>query len=87
MLKRLSLVLAACLGSCRSRPDDLAIYTLYRSSVVGTDHIHVATFDALDGQAYNKENCEIVAGLMQEQPGVSVRYYCHLGHARTDIFD
>lgn len=87
MLKRLCLVFAACLGSCGPQPDDQAVYTLYRSPGVGTHHIHVATFDAPDGEAYNKENCEIVAGLMQGQPGVSVQYYCHAGRARSAIFD
>lgn len=87
MLKRLCLVLAAGLGACGPQPDDRAVYTLYRSPVVGSHHIHVATFDARDGEAYNKQNCAIVAGLMQGQAGVSVQYYCHAGRAQSDIFD
>ena len=63
MPKRLCLVLAPSLGSCGPPPDDLSVYTLYRSPLVGNHSIHVGTFDALDGGAYNKENCEIVADL------------------------
>jgi len=37
----------------------------------------IATFDAPEGAAYNRENCEIARVLFQEQPGVIVRYFCH----------
>jgi hypothetical protein len=39
-------------------------YTLYRSSVASSSlRIHVATFDAKDGEAYNQENCQIAMDL------------------------
>ena len=60
--------------------------TLYRSSVVAANaRYHIATFDAGDksygGKVfdYNWENCQIVAGLFQEQPGVIVKYWCEKG--------
>jgi hypothetical protein len=58
------------------------VYTLYRTSVVpGITRIHVATFDATEGGAYNKETCEIARGLFQRQPGVVVLYFCEKGRA------
>lgn len=63
-------------------------YTLYRTSpnIGGINgdgaRIHIATFDTKDGDAYNKENCEIAAALFQRQPNVRVRYWCELGTYR-----
>jgi len=63
-------------------------YTLYRTSpnIGGINgdgvRIHIATFDTTDGDAYNKENCEIAAALFQRQPNVRVRYWCELGTYR-----
>ncbi len=55
-------------------------FTLYRSSAVIPDaRLHVATFDARDGSAYNADNCETTARLFQAQPGVTVRYWCERG--------
>jgi hypothetical protein len=57
-------------------------YTLYRDSVTsgGTAmRIHVASFDSADGDAYNRENCDIVRKLFSEQPDVKVRYWCEKG--------
>jgi len=51
-------------------------YVLYRSSVVGVERIHIATFDADEGEGYNGANCEIARDLFQKQPGVKVRYWC-----------
>lgn len=70
---------AVALGSCGSEPTDMDVYTLYRTPLAGNEMIHVATFDASDGQAYNEENCQIVAGLMGSQPGVTVAYVCRPG--------
>lgn len=86
MIRKLCLITATLLASCGPPPDELTVYSLYRSPGVGNHHIHVATFDALDDQGHNKKNCEIVAGLMQEQPGAFVQYYCHAGRANGDIF-
>lgn len=75
-----ALVLAGCSSN--------RIYTLYRSSgadsllIAGGEdplRIHVATFDAKDGEAYNSENCREAAKLMGERPGVYVRYWCEKG--------
>ena len=43
--------------------------------------IHVATFDAdyKDGERYNQSNCDIARQLFQNQPGVTVRYWCERG--------
>ena len=64
------------------RPDNKAIYTLYRSSaVMGGEkwRLHVATFDSADGVNYNRDNCETAKGLFQIQPGVTVTYWCERG--------
>jgi hypothetical protein len=64
------------------------VYTLYRNSVAGDERynkamrFHVATFDASEGERYNRENCEIARGLFQDQPGVKVRYWCEKGRFR-----
>jgi hypothetical protein len=43
------------------------------------ERIHVATFDSSYGEDYNRENCQIALGLFQNQPGVTVRYWCEKG--------
>ncbi|MBF9029774.1 hypothetical protein HKCCE3408_05140 [Rhodobacterales bacterium HKCCE3408] len=60
------------------------VSTLYRNSVLDqTMRVHVATFDADDGERYNAENCQIAAHLFQNQPGVTVRYWCEPGRFRA----
>ena len=58
-------------------------YTLYRSSPVSSGgeswRLHIATFDAKDGEAYNMGNCQIAEELFQKQPGVTVKYWCEKG--------
>jgi hypothetical protein len=58
-------------------------YTLYRSSPVSnggeSGRIHIATFDAKEGEAYNMGNCQITQELFQKQQGISVRYWCEKG--------
>lgn len=52
------------------------------SSEYSRMRIHVATFDADEGdssQKYNKENCISSASLFQNQPGVIVKYWCEEG--------
>ena len=59
------------------------VYTLYRNAFFETNaRTHVATFDADESEAYNKENCEIARDLFQDQPGVSVTYWCEKGYYR-----
>lgn len=44
--------------------------------------LHAATFDVNDKLAggtvadMNRENCEVARGLLRQQPGVTVRYWC-----------
>lgn len=63
------------------RPHSDAVYTLYRGSVLpDVKRVHVATFDALDGESYNSENCSVAANLFQQQRGVRVNYWCEKGY-------
>lgn len=71
------LLLAAC--------DAENAYTLYRNSALpnGADfRIHVASFDAREGDSYNRENCDLARSLFQAQPGVTVRFWCEKGRYR-----
>jgi hypothetical protein len=70
-----ALVLAGCSGSGDT-------FTLYRSSPVNGDttRIQVATFDAKEsGTGYNQGNCITAARLFQDQPGVTVHFWCERG--------
>jgi hypothetical protein len=62
---------------------DAAVYTLYRNSVAMEGaRLHVATFDAPDGEEYNSENCQAARDLFQQQPGVRTRFWCEKGRFR-----
>ena len=82
----LPLLAATALVGCGSpRSDDAGAYTLYRTSVVsGVTRVHVATFDAKDGGAYNRENCEQVASFYSAQPGIETRFWCEPGFFRQE---
>jgi len=68
----------AILAGCTS--EAAGVYTLYRSSPADAGmRIHVATFNAAEGDSYNRDNCEIAAGLFGERPGIVVRYWCEPG--------
>ena len=68
-----AVIVAACEPSYAS-------YTLYRNSVLDAGmRLHIATFDAKDAEAYNRENCQIAADLFAQQPSVKVRYWCEKG--------
>lgn len=55
-------------------------FTLYRSSVTDpTMRLHVATFDADESANYNRENCELAAGLFKNQDSVKVAFWCESG--------
>jgi hypothetical protein len=55
-------------------------YALYRDSALDAGmRIHVATFDAVAGEDYNRGNCAIARDLFANQPGVTVRYWCEKG--------
>jgi len=63
-------------------PQD-ATYTLYRNSLLDVNmRIHVASFDSKDGEAYNRENCELGARLFMGQPNVTARFWCEKGAYR-----
>jgi hypothetical protein len=58
-------------------------FTLYRTSPVDASmRLHVATFDAMENENYNRENCLLAANLFAAQPGVRVRYFCEKGRFR-----
>jgi hypothetical protein len=62
--------------------DNGNIYTLYRTSPVSGNsisRIHIATFDADEGEEYNRENCFTAADLFMNRLGVVVRYWCEKG--------
>jgi len=72
-------LLAACGG-----PSDAEIFALYRNSVTSENmRLHIATFDAQDGEAYNRENCEQAKLLFQAQPGVKTRFWCEKGRFKN----
>jgi hypothetical protein len=66
--------------------NDQGVATLYRSSIINEiQRIHIATFDSeeksLGGTSfdYNWENCQTAASLFEQQPSVSVTYWCEKG--------
>lgn len=65
----------------RNRADQNSVFTLYRSSTTASvARIHVATFDANESLAYNRENAETAAKLFQQQAGVTVRFWIEPGY-------
>ena len=73
--------LCSMLGACQGQ--DASTYTLYRNSMLNDGaRIHVASFDAADGDAYNRENCAAAAGLFGGQPGTRTRFWCEKGQFR-----
>jgi len=41
--------------------------------------VHVATFDATDGETYNKQNCDQAQLLFQAQPDIKTKFWCEKG--------
>ena len=77
LITALVVALSACDGGSSS---DSSIFVLYRNSVTDENmRIHVATFDATDGEAYNRGNCEQAQLLFQAQPGVKTKFWCEKG--------
>lgn len=69
--------------STAATDDNTVVFTLYRNSAVnGALRMHVATFDAADGKAYNMANCGQAADLFETQPGVKTRFWCEPGRFR-----
>ena len=80
MTARIMVLITISISVAGCRGDD--VYTLYRSSPTEVgEHmrIHVASFDSVDGNDYNSENCEVARGLFQNQSGVTVKYWCEKG--------
>jgi hypothetical protein len=78
--RRFSVVFLALLVLSSCDAVENTSYTLYRSSLVhGVDRIHIATFDAKDGEKYNEENCRLAAELFKAQPDVRTRFWCERG--------
>lgn len=81
-LTKIAISTATLLSACSN--GETETYTLYRNSVVGGHlRIHVASFDAKEGEDYNRENCQTAMELFQKQPGVTVRYWCEKGKFRS----
>jgi hypothetical protein len=67
----------------RSQTESGTAYSLYRSSATGVrERIHIATFDASEADSYNNENCQQAQTLFQQQPGVTVKFWCEKGRYR-----
>ncbi|MEO5690116.1 MAG: hypothetical protein ABIR54_22375 [Burkholderiaceae bacterium] len=78
---RLSLLLCAVMACASCGASEDTVFTLYRNSALDPQmRIHVATFDAADGEKYNSENCTQAAELFRGQPGVKTRFWCEKGH-------
>jgi hypothetical protein len=66
------------------------VYSLYRTSWLSRDRpVHVATFDAVQGSshqsaAYNSDNCNRVARVLNEQPASPSKHWCEPGRSRAD---
>lgn len=76
------LTITAMAFPAAAQSDDKA-YTLYRNSALDlTMHLHVATFDSIDGKDYNAENCFVAAELFAGQDGVPTRFWCEPGRYR-----
>ena len=72
---------ATTITSCGgSSAGDGQTFTLYRNSVTDENmRIHVSTFDAADGEAYNRGNCEQAQLLFKAQPDVKTKFWCEKG--------
>ena len=58
-------------------------FTLYRDSLLTTGaRVHIATFDAEHGEAYNSKNCNLAASLFSAQAGVQTKFWCEKGDFR-----
>lgn len=74
----IGIALCAAAVGCTGRDDR---YTLYRDSAVDpTQRVHVATFDAADGDAYNHDNCEAARAVFQAHPDIRTKFWCEKGH-------
>jgi len=71
-------IVAMCVGCTGG--EEGQTFTLYRNSVLDANmRLHVATFNTTDGEAYNRENCEVAQHLFQAQPDVKTKFWCEKG--------
>ena len=85
-------VIVICLIAYRYYRIDDATFALYRNSLVingETWRLHIATFDTRSSffvderdSYYNKENCDLVASLFQNQQDVKIKFWCEKGRYR-----
>jgi hypothetical protein len=77
-----TIIVALLISGCAAHAAE-SMYTLYRTSVADASmRIHVATFDADEGENYNRDNCQTAARIFAAQPRVTVRYFCEKGRYR-----
>lgn len=75
-MKKTILIISIFLAACSQNES----YTLYRNSVLDEfERIHVASFNAKEGEKYNQENCDIAKDLFQKQEGVVTKFWCEKG--------
>lgn len=75
-MKNILFLMIIVLSSCSQNES----YTLYRNSIADEfERIHVATFNAKEGEKYNQENCDIAKDLFQKQDGVLTKFWCEKG--------
>ena len=73
----LAAFIVGCSGSGTSESQS---FVLYRNSVTDENmRIHVASFDAAEGEQYNRGNCEQAQALFHGQPGVKTKFWCEKG--------
>lgn len=74
----LAVLAALTLAGC-DRDASHQIYTLYRSSVTNVPRVYVATFDAKEGNNFNRDSCLYTQELYDKQPDIKVRFWCEQG--------
>lgn len=75
-----TLLFVALLAVCDSNNNG---FTLHRNSITDENmRIYVASFNASDGDAYNRWNCEQAQLLFQAQPAIKTKSWCEKGGFR-----
>ena len=77
VMKSITIIAALSLAGC-SMPTDVTYYTLCRKPPLSSGAACIASFDADEPDDYNKQNCEIFRELVQNQPLVTVTWFCQV---------